>query len=91
MFVRFCNEAYFWGANMNIAQKHGNVAQKHHGLSVQSQFHSVRGTARKGDIKFDHKMMKVLGFSNLDVLPETKTFDDWAHDPWTIVGVTEQI
>ena len=59
----------FLGANMNIAQKH-------HGHSVQSQFHSVRGTARKGDIKFDHKMMKLLGFSNLDVLPETLTFDN---------------
>ena len=64
-----------------------NIAQKHHVHSVQSRFHSVRATARKGDIKFDHKMMKLLGFSNLDMLPETLTFDNWSPDPWTVVGV----
>jgi hypothetical protein len=80
MSARLIPRRIFLGANMNSVQKH-------HGHSVQSQFHSVRGTARKGDIKYDHKMMKVLGFSNLDVLPETITMDNWSPDPWTVVGV----
>jgi hypothetical protein len=73
----------FLGANMNSAQKR-------HGHSVQSQFHSVRHTARKVNWKYDGNIMTLLGFSNPtaggDVLPETLTFDNWSPDPWTVAA-----
>jgi hypothetical protein len=53
--------------------------------AVQSRFHSAMAVGRKLDLKFDQQMMKVMGYS-LDVLPESKTFDSWSPDPWTIVG-----
>jgi hypothetical protein len=63
-----------------------DITQKHHVHSVQSRFHSIRKPARKVDWKFDHNIMTLLGFSNLDVLPETLTFDNWSPDPWTVAA-----